>query len=840
MGTKTKPGKPFHGLDFATRTAAAWIGAWLPLWLLFDALEVEVPVTLLLVTFAMAVAIKASAYISKRAKMAARILLALAIVIAAGILLETTIEGFRICSDALSDAINRYYGTELSLYEAETSGSAGVFLFLLAPAYVLLLLSDLASDERSWIPWLAVSFLFPWTAILVDVFCPLLFLCMYAGLVVYFMVTAESHTLRVSAGARYRAVSAAGIAVMLLIAGALISQKFYDERLSESKVRTGIGNYLSEHFPVLFGRNNAREGKGDSSGLSDGKLPTSGRLQYSNRVIGNVTLPKDFGTLYLRTGVYGEYTGKAWVPIEDYMDAVGADSEEFLYASKLPVSIEQLCMSKAFDTEGKTGLSVNRLRFPLQCATVEVELLLDLTIAPLPYYSLLPDSDGTARTPEGSAVFSEPGKHNYTVRCYYNKLQLPGLAAYSKDLMNLSDAGITLSESDAALMESYRKYVYDTYLTIPESCRKASRLLADEPCDSVFESILQVQNFLSYNYAYTTRPGELPKGKDFIDYFLTDNKKGYCTYFASAAVMLFRAKGIPARYCEGFAVEGGIVAETPVSKTGTVMIRDRSGSVLDNPEDFVTIELTDQYAHAWVEVFLDGYGWYPVEVTNSLAAMHMEQSLRAAENVPLLTVTPTPTPTKAPVTPKVTPGGKNTPTPKAAVTPGGNTTPTVVPGGPQRPNGDTESNASANAAKHLRTLLRVLLVLTLTAAPFVLIGLRYRHHLRIRRKKELQSNRNASLNAVCRETGRVLRLRGLSYIRGETDTSYLARAGEAFGHADDLRWLCEAGNRAAYSDEQIDRDDRGRALDICRALRKEALAECSLPKRLYLKYIRII
>ena len=48
-----------------------------------------------------------------------------------------------------------------------------------------------------------------------------------------------------------------------------------------------------------------------------------------------------------------------------------------------------------------------------------------------------------------------------------------------------------------------------------------------------------------------------------MEYFLTENKKGYCMHFASAGVLLLRAAGVPARYVEGYVVnEGDITPET--------------------------------------------------------------------------------------------------------------------------------------------------------------------------------------------------------------------------------------------------------------------------------------
>ncbi len=107
-----------------------------------------------------------------------------------------------------------------------------------------------------------------------------------------------------------------------------------------------------------------------------------------------------------------------------------------------------------------------------------------------------------------------------------------------------------------------------------------------------------VKKFLSSRCEYSLSPGKTDDDEDFIMDFLYNKKKGYCTHFASAGVMLFRMLGIPARYCEGYFV-------VPTESQQKDYENNKS----------VTIEVTDRYAHAWVEIYIQGYGWMPIEVT---------------------------------------------------------------------------------------------------------------------------------------------------------------------------------------------------------------------------------
>ncbi len=130
------------------------------------------------------------------------------------------------------------------------------------------------------------------------------------------------------------------------------------------------------------------------------------------------------------------------------------------------------------------------------------------------------------------------------------------------------------------------------------------------------EVISEVKKYFQDNIPYTISPGKTPAKKDFVNYFLTDNKKGYCAHFASAATLIFRYLGIPARYVEGYAIDyyqitdGEIVRESNYSDY-------YSGYSELGETALIEVNATDADAHAWVEVYLDGKGWQVVDVTPS-------------------------------------------------------------------------------------------------------------------------------------------------------------------------------------------------------------------------------
>ena len=106
-------------------------------------------------------------------------------------------------------------------------------------------------------------------------------------------------------------------------------------------------------------------------------------------------------------------------------------------------------------------------------------------------------------------------------------------------------------------------------------------------------AIAAIRSYLEDNFIYTEDLGdESDQNINQLKVFL-DSKKGYDVQFATAATLMFRYYGIPARYVEGYLI-------TPEDAAGA------KGGIVSVPRS---------RAHAWTEIYIDGIGFVPLEMT---------------------------------------------------------------------------------------------------------------------------------------------------------------------------------------------------------------------------------
>lgn len=169
------------------------------------------------------------------------------------------------------------------------------------------------------------------------------------------------------------------------------------------------------------------------------------------------------------------------------------------------------------------------------------------------------------------------------------------------------------------LEASYESYVNTHYTDVPESQKRIEKLckkkkkewdkklegnLSDtQKQDLSYEKIDDVKNFIVRTLwercEFSKSASKISDDEDYIERFMFEKKKGDSTAFASAAVVMFRSCGIPARYVVGYAAPANLFSG------------QADGSYM--------AVLQDDNAHAWVEIYMPDCGWTPVETTPGFA-----------------------------------------------------------------------------------------------------------------------------------------------------------------------------------------------------------------------------
>lgn len=144
----------------------------------------------------------------------------------------------------------------------------------------------------------------------------------------------------------------------------------------------------------------------------------------------------------------------------------------------------------------------------------------------------------------------------------------------------------------------YPDWVTSRYLQLPENFSPeivalARQIAGDE--ETAYDQAIAITRYLRRTITYSVTVPEYPRNREPLEWFLFDQRAGFCNYYASAEVVMLRSLGVPARIAVGYA-EGKWVPETGV------------------------FEVVGKDSHAWPEVYFPNLGWVAFEPTVSQPA----------------------------------------------------------------------------------------------------------------------------------------------------------------------------------------------------------------------------
>lgn len=187
----------------------------------------------------------------------------------------------------------------------------------------------------------------------------------------------------------------------------------------------------------------------------------------------------------------------------------------------------------------------------------------------------------------------------------------PGELLYAENWIEAPDDD---KQKDYADNEAvYRSFVYKSYLSIDSETKESiQKLFVDtydeEQTKTVYNVTQHIHRVLENSSNYSLKP--TAEDAKTVNEFL-EGGTGNSALYASSAVLAYRAFGIPARYAEGYYISG------------------------ENVRNNVFAVLTATNAHSWVEVYSDGIGWVPVDVTPGFYydVYSLQQMIKHPENV---------------------------------------------------------------------------------------------------------------------------------------------------------------------------------------------------------------
>lgn len=307
--------------------------------------------------------------------------------------------------------------------------------------------------------------------------------------------------------------------------------------------------------------------------MPEGQLGNLGPWEKNDTPALTVTMESP-QRLYLRGNVMETYTGSSWEPLSAQERGDESDLFYWLHESNFYGQSQIAAASALVDN--------------VQSAAIHVE-----TQGACRGHAYLPYALAGNETLDASMI-GDAGAQYVTADYAY----IPGSLSDWYVLQHaLSSGQKENSIADYLTSErAYADYIYQTDLQLTDESRKVIQRQLGELKDSYTFSEIQtiIRNYLNEKLSYDEQMSTHLRGSDFLHDTLECNGSGYSVHYATAAVLMLRYFGVPARYVEGYYLSAEDAAKI---KAGEEIV------------------LTGGNAHAWAEYYLEGVGFVPFEVT---------------------------------------------------------------------------------------------------------------------------------------------------------------------------------------------------------------------------------
>lgn len=522
-------------------------------------------------------------------------------------------------------------------------------------------------------------------------------------------------------------------------------------------------------------------------GIGKGNLANLSKVEpQGTKDLEVIVSEKPLDRVYLKAFVGTEYTGEKW----EEMDS----SEMYdIIKDELDASDRRILMNMPFTI-------VNDLweRSDIFEMTVNILEASD-EFGYSPYYAEISEDEEVVL----DSYIDGKGKDSHHYRYY----DLSNYIIFGFDTFDYYFDGTVISPRQNILWMNYNEnFVGAKYRKHQNELAGLKEYCEDFDTSDVDAISAEIDNAFRENLTYDTSPGANPSDKDFVEYFLLENQKGFCVHFASAATLIYRMCGVPARYVEGYAI--------PTS------------AFVEQSDGTYKAIVTDEMAHAWCEVIdmsTVGIGWHVREHTltyldDSQAVANSDYPEKEETTTTAIIENVT---TKQPETTvqQVTTKGEN-----------GETATTSVAGddGEQKPGSTPKKTDVFSVIKNIVSILIIPVILILLAA--ILWKARWRRKIHSFKNRKHNVGISNTYNEICK----ICSFTGLKQER-LSDRQMIEQIKEIYNQLEkeEWDWIYNCAERATFAEEKIEAEEYKEMWRLYRKFRNAIAEELKGVKKLW-------
>lgn len=736
--------------------------------------------------------------------------------------------------------INQYYGTSLTiLWDIEIGTDLikdqTICILFFQLVTIELLLFVILFRRCQWMYFL-LSLFYVGLPFAVGVIPP--FSCLMFYVIGTISLQNSKYNFHKDVSPKIRIILAVIAACLLLGIRLLVPADRYEEIFPVSNFKLEFQDHVEQVFSnmnlkKLIRGNLFSYGADGTGGIGYGQIGKTDALSFSKKTALLLEVPKEYkkNIVFLRCYVGEQYENNAWHSLDR------ADKKLYYELTKIyGESLENLLgeLISVIDDESKQAIDEVKIK------NVDAGLRNQF----IPYAV----RENVALSSTGGLIVGRVEDNKEYILKYYGDQSLEFIDRFngnydqdntfilSIDAMKMLPFYTDVLSTDTSkiieylnLEMAYRGFVYDVYTRLPERAAKEtvqrfqmySNAKESKYCEKInfgidvsmehrlqelYERITLAKNFLFQETQYSLQPGATPKGKDAIDYFVNESKRGYCGYYASAGVILLRSMGIPARYIEGYVV-------TDLDYVLSSIVEGKR-----------ILDIQDMNAHAWVEVYLDYVGWVPIEMTEGYS--YDESSIE----LPLELQNLTKKENTGPV-----------PTPIPVSTPLATLNPSIEPNEKQDSKDLIKKEYSFLISEKMRRVFNILGITTILFFMMILVlYVRFRVMVKKKTKAFTSKNSNKRVTAIYKEIEKMAFYK-CHMPRTNKLEENIEQVREGLFYVELEKWnrLILIGGKAVFSQSIVNQKELAFVEELHRYIQNKFYYRSHYFQRLYYKYIKI-